>query len=102
VSGYTGLQHKRLRMTLVQQFGYVDCTADVIKFCDALFDSLNSKFRAMKPLNRPLRANSAHVAFGADAKQKLARLKFYKNGVQVSLPPSVRHFIVTISNIEKL
>jgi hypothetical protein len=89
-------------MTLVQQFGYVDCTADVIKFCDALFDSLNSKFRAMKPLNRPLRANSAHVAFGAEAKQKLARLKFYKNGVQVSLPPSVRHFIVTISNIEKL
>jgi hypothetical protein len=91
-------------MTLVQQFGYVDWqgTADFIKFCDSLFDSLNSKFRAMKPLNRPLRANSAHVAFWADAKQKLGRLKFYKNGVQVSPPPSVRNFIVTIPNIEQL
>jgi hypothetical protein len=47
-------------------------------------------------MNRPLRANSAHVAFWADAKKKL------KIGVQVSPPPSVRNFIVTISHIQQL
>ncbi|KAJ3650217.1 hypothetical protein Zmor_021918 [Zophobas morio] len=91
-------------MTLVNNFGFVNWggTASFVKFCDTLFDSLNSKCKETKPMRRPLTDNSEHMKFWAEAKVRLNDLKFFKNGKEVHAPPSVQNFIVTIRNIERL
>lgn len=80
-------------------------TADVLLFFDKLFDSMNGSFsknKNAKELLGPVRPNSGHHKFWADAKIMLKNMKFVnKKGKDVSVP-SINNWVWTLDGLETL
>ncbi|KAF2900368.1 hypothetical protein ILUMI_05816, partial [Ignelater luminosus] len=78
-------------LSLLQSFGCMDSssgTTAFVHFMDQLFDSLNSRCRAYKPLTKPLSESSekSYLNFWAEAKRRFLGLKFVKDGKPVAQP----------------
>lgn len=80
-------------------------TANVIKYFDNLFDSLNGGGGSDpgKPLKGPVRKNSLHLSFWKDSIANLKNMHFQREGSREKLvPPSLKNFILTIEGFVDL
>lgn len=79
-------------------------TANVLKFFDSLFDSVNGHLKSstLKPLKGCIHNQSPHFNFWRESTNVLKSMYFIDNNKQRCVPPSIRNWVVTINALQEI